>query len=178
MFITKEFQYPEVETDRLVLKLLTLDHVEEVYHHFSDEQITEFMDIEPCKNLKEAEEIIQFHIDDIGCRWGIYTKDKNEFIGTCGFHYLREDHNGVTAEMGFDLAKKYWGKGFMREVMQSIIEFGFLKMNLDRIDATVEPENERSLALMHRLGFSQSAELQDNLVYFYMNKEQYSNLPK
>jgi [ribosomal protein S5]-alanine N-acetyltransferase len=175
MFITKEFHYPELETERLVLKLLTLDNVEEVYHHFTDEHVTKFMDIEPCKNLKEAEEIIQFHIDDLGCRWGIYTKAENEFIGTCGFHYLRENHNLVTAEVGFDLSKKYWGKGYMREVMQSIMEFGFIKMKLNTIDATVEQENERSLALMHRLEFIRSTELQDNLVYFYMNKDHYHN---
>lgn len=176
MFITKEYHYPALETERLVLKILTLDNVEEVYNHFNDEHITKFMDIEPCKNMKEAEEIIQFHMDDLGCRWGIYTNADNEFIGTCGFHYLREKHHLVTAEVGFDLSEKYWGKGFMREVMQSIIKFGFFKMNLDMIDGTVEQENERSLALMHRLGFIRSTELQDNLVYFYMNKEHFNSL--
>lgn len=171
MFITKEFFYPTIETERVTLKVLTLDDAQKVNLHFADEHVTRFMDIEPCINLIEAEEIIQFHLDDLGCRWGIYSKEDEEFIGTGGFHYLREKDGCVTAEVGFDLSKKYWGKGFMREVMQSLIQFGFQKMKLDVIDATVEQDNERSIGLMKRLGFNQSPELKDNLIYFYMKKE-------
>jgi [ribosomal protein S5]-alanine N-acetyltransferase len=164
------FHYPTLQTDRLHLKILTLEYTMEVFHHFSDENITEFMDIEPCKDLKEAEEIIQYHLDDIGCRWGLFTKEEDQFIGTCGFHYFRKNNDGMTAEVGFDLAKTHWGKGYMREVMETVIEFGFSGMKLAKIDATVEPGNERSLALMRRLGFTQAEELQDGLVYFYIQK--------
>lgn len=166
----KKFHYPTLQTERLFLKILTLEHTAEVFRHFSDEDITRFMDIEPCKDMKEAEEIIQFHLDDIGCRWGLFTKEESQFIGTCGFHYFRENSDGVTAELGFDLAKSHWGKGYMREVMETVTEYGFSKMNLAKIDATVEPDNVRSLALMRRLGFTQAEELQDNLVYFYIKK--------
>jgi hypothetical protein len=38
--ITKDFVYPDLETERLALKLLTLDDAGEVYRHFSDENIT------------------------------------------------------------------------------------------------------------------------------------------
>ncbi|HYK74316.1 MAG TPA: GNAT family protein, partial [Pseudoneobacillus sp.] len=108
------------------------------------------------------------------CRWGVYLKSTDEFIGTCGFHYLREKENNITAEVGFDLSKKYWGKGYMSEVMQSVIEFGFLTMNFHTIDATVEQGNERSIALMERLGFIKAATLVDNLIYFSMEKEKYN----
>ncbi|AWV33655.1 hypothetical protein MHH60_00850 [Paenibacillus sp. FSL H7-0716] len=40
------------------------------------------MDIEPCKDLVEAEEIIQYHLEDLGCRWGMFENAKNEFVGT------------------------------------------------------------------------------------------------
>lgn len=46
------------------------------------------MDIEPCNDIKEAEEIIQFHIDDKGCHWGLFDKKDNKFIGTRVFHCL------------------------------------------------------------------------------------------
>jgi [ribosomal protein S5]-alanine N-acetyltransferase len=164
------YQYPTLQTERLFLIILTLEHIKEVFRHFSDKDITEFMDIEPCKDLKEAEEIIQYHLDDIGCRWGLFIKEDDQFIGTCGFHYFRKNSDEMTAEVGFDLAKTHWGKGYMREVMETVIEFGFSEMGLAKIDATVEPGNERSLALMRRLGFTQAEELQDNLVYFYIQK--------
>lgn len=49
-----------------------------------------------------------------------------------------------TAEVGFDLSKRYWGKGYMLEAMREVILFGFVGMELSTIDATVEPENDKS----------------------------------
>jgi [ribosomal protein S5]-alanine N-acetyltransferase len=164
------FKYTDIETERVLLKVLTLEDTESVYQHFSDPSVTEFMDIEPCKDLKEAEEIIQFHLDDAGCRWGLFYKENNEFIGTCGFHYLRRQPEGIVAEIGFDLAKAYWGKGLMKEVMQAVVDYGFNEVGFYKLDATVEPENTRSLTLMKRLNFQQDPELRENLVYFYLTK--------
>ncbi|PJN54356.1 hypothetical protein PAEVO_10770 [Paenibacillus sp. GM2FR] len=78
--------YPNIETERLFMRELNLDDVEAVYKHFSFPEVTRFMDIEVCKDLREAEEIIAFHIHDSGCRYGLFNKENNERIGTCGFH--------------------------------------------------------------------------------------------
>lgn len=167
----KQSYYPKLETKRLYLRLLTLDDAEDVYTHFADPRITEFMDIEPCRDLQQAIEIITYHIEDRGCRFGIYEKDSHQFVGTCGYHYIRDSKNQLIAEVGFDLAKAYWGKGFMTEVMQTIVDYGFKELGFDLIDATVDSENQKSLALMHKLGFTQSQELKDGLVYFYLVKD-------
>lgn len=158
-------EYPSLETERIKLRLLTLEDANEVFTLFSDSEVTRYMDIEPCKDIHEAEEIIKFHMDDAGCRWGLFKKDANTFIGTAGFHYLRKNEHFI-AEIGFDLAKEHWGKGYMMEAMKEVISFGFSEMGLDIIDATVEPENVNSLRLMRKLGFEEHEELKDNLVYF------------
>ncbi len=160
------FNYGRIETERVILKILTLQDTEEVFSHFSDAKITEFMDIEPCKTSDEAQGIITYHLEDSGCRWGLFNKENNEFIGTCGFHYLRETSDGILAEIGFDLSPSYWGKGFMQEVMRAVIQYGFEEVGFYMLDATVEPENIRSLKLMEILNFKREPELKDNLVYF------------
>ncbi|WP_141136750.1 GNAT family N-acetyltransferase [Paenibacillus herberti] len=81
--------------ERLNLRILTLRDSEGVFKHFSDE------------------EIIAFHIEDLGCRWGLFDKNDNSLIGTCGFHYLRNTNDDFTAEVGFDLSKQRWGRGLM-----------------------------------------------------------------
>lgn len=166
----QKLEYPPLHTERIDLRILNLGDAEAVYRHFSDEEVTRYMDIEPCKDLKEAEEIIQFHIDDLGCRWGMFDKDMNGLIGTCGFHYLRREGSEFTAEVGYDLSRAYWGKGLMYEGIKEVIDFGFSKMGLTTIDATVEPENVRSITLMERLGFERDAELRDQLVYFVLKR--------
>ena len=173
MSIIKNAEFPALETERINLQILTLENSEEVLKHFSDINVTRFMDIEPCKDIKEAEEIINFHLDDSGCRWGLYNKNNNKFIGTIGFHYLRKSESFI-AEIGFDLSKDYWGNGFMPEAIKEVMSFGFTQMGLDIIDATVEPANERSINLMRKLGFNEDIELRDNLVYFYLNKKDMS----
>lgn len=166
----KLMDYPSLETERLYLRLLTVEDADAVYLHFSDEEITRFMDIEPCKDRKEAEEIIMYHIEDSGCRWGLFEKTSNQLVGTCGYHYLRAKDGKLLGEIGFDLSRKYWGKGFMQEVLNTVIPFGFNEMKLTTIDATVDPKNERSMKLMEKLGFKRAPELQDQLVYYFLEQ--------
>lgn len=173
--INRKVEFPSLETERLNLRLLTLQDSKAVFKHFSDEEITRFMDIEPCKDIKEAEEIIRFHLEDSGCRWGLFDKNNNSLIGTCGYHYLRKTNDVFIAEVGFDLSKRYWGKGLMSEVMKVVIDFGYTKMGLTIVDATVEPENERSISLLRKLGFKREIELRDNLIYFYLNRNSFED---
>lgn len=93
--------FPKIETKRLFLRELTMLDAYSVFKHFSDSNVTHFMDIEPCKDLKEAEEIIQFHIDDSGCRYGLFNKLNHELVGTCGFHCWTHGEKSK-AEIGFD----------------------------------------------------------------------------
>jgi [ribosomal protein S5]-alanine N-acetyltransferase len=163
-------EYPTLETDRTILRILTKDDAMEVLKHFSDPVVTRFMDIEPCKYLKEAEEIIQYHEDDLGCRWGIVEKVHGSLIGTIGYHYLRKTNEEFIAEIGFDLSRNYWGKGYMTEAIREVISFGFTKMGLDTIDATVEPNNEKSINIMTRFGFKRDAQLREQLLYYSLHR--------
>ncbi|MFC5703245.1 GNAT family N-acetyltransferase [Cohnella faecalis] len=164
------FIFPELETGRLRLSILTLNDSAAVYKHFSDENVTRFMDIDPCKDIQEAKEIIQYHIDDTGSRWGIFSKVDSQFVGTCGFHCWVQGEQ-PRAEIGFDLAKEHWGKGLMQEALHPVIEVGFNQMGLEIIEATVEQGNDRSINLLRKLKFEKETELRDQLIYFYLNRQ-------
>ncbi|MBO7748138.1 GNAT family N-acetyltransferase [Paenibacillus sp. MWE-103] len=91
-------------------------------------------------------------------------------MGTCGYHcWVREERS--RAELGFDLAKPHWGKGLMREALKPVIAFGFERMGLDRIEATVDPKNKRSLALLNKLNFELAPALREGLAYFYLDRQ-------
>jgi [ribosomal protein S5]-alanine N-acetyltransferase len=168
MTIVKE--YPTLETNRTILRILTRDDAKEVLQHFSDPIVTKFMDIEPCKDLKEAEYIIQYHVDDHGCRWGIFDKAYDNFLGTIGFHDLRKTDEEFIAEIGFDLSRRHWGKGYMTEAVKEVILFGFTRMGLDKIDATVDPNNEKSITIMEKFGFKRDIELREQLLYYSLHR--------
>ncbi|NMM52885.1 GNAT family N-acetyltransferase [Paenibacillus aquistagni] len=155
-----------IQTKRLYLRELTLNDAYAVYKHFSDSQVTRYMDIEPCKSLAEAEEIISFHIQDTGCRYGLFLHDSSQLIGTCGYHCWRHEPTISKAELGFDLSPQYWGKGLMQEGLLHMIRIGFDVMKLDVIEATTDVANTRSQRLLKRLGFAAMGIQADGLLHF------------
>lgn len=159
-------KYPDIETERVFMRELTREDVEAVYGHFSIPEVTRFMDIEVCKDLKEAEEIIVFHIEDSGCRYGLFSKENKELIGTCGFHCWSIVDEKTKAKIGFDLSPSYWGRGLMQEALKEVIRIGFDLMKLDYIEATTEIENLQSQKLLKRMEFIQEEDVKDNLLYF------------
>lgn len=149
------------------MRLLTLDDAESVYLHFSDDEVTHYLDIESCTCPEKAKEIIEFHLKDSGCRWGIFEKGTGMLIGTCGYHCWSQDSSNSEAEIGYDLGRAYWGQGLMREVLETVIPFGFTEMKLRKILASVAPRNERSIRLLCRLGFESEAALRDGLRWLH-----------
>lgn len=155
-------EYPVIQTERLILRELTLDDASDLFLHFSDPEVTRFMDIDPLEDEQEAKNIINWHFKDSGCRWGMF-KD-GALIGTCGYHRLQNKQ----AEMGYDLAAAYWGQGYMKESLEALIGFGFSTMGLGMIEAEVERENERSIGLLKRLGFAYDVSRADEEFDWYV----------
>jgi ribosomal-protein-alanine N-acetyltransferase len=159
------FDFPELETARLVLRALTLDDATAIYHHFSDDDVTRFMDIDACKSVDDARAIILFHANDSGCRWGLFDKATGLLLGTCGY-YCWVQGPYAQAEIGYDLGKAYWGQGLMQEALQEVLRFGFAAMHLQRIAAGVHLENGRSIGLLRKLGFRLESTTRDGLLWF------------
>lgn len=57
------------------------------------------------------------------------------------------------AILGYDLARKYWGKGIASEAVREIIRFGYEKMELNRIEAETIEDNHESRSMLEKPGF-------------------------
>ena len=168
-----DFVFEQLETERVALRILTLADSTAVYQHFSDPEVARFVELdEGMDDIHDAEKVIRFHLEDTGCRWGIFEKIKGRLIGTCGFHCWRKGEESCT-EVGYDLERQCWGKGIMQEVLSAVIEYGFSKMDLSRIDAAVDPANHRSRALLKKIGFLREKELRKNLICYYLLREKW-----
>ena len=153
-----------METKRLILELISNKYLKEIYEHFSDPDVTEYMDIESLKSIDEAKEIIDFYVekeDKEECyRWVIIRKIDNSFLGTCGFNsWIKNRAN--RAEIGYDLSKKYWKQGYMREAVQKLIKHGFEVLRLHRIEAKITKGNYPSCKLLEKLNFKKEGFLRD-----------------
>ncbi len=153
-----------LKTERLILKPISNNYSEEIYEHFSDPDVTEYMDIDVLKSIEEAKEIINFYVekeDKEECyRWVIIRKEDDAFLGTCGFNSWIQNRAN-RAEIGYDLSKKYWKKGYMREAVQELIKHGFEVLELHRIEAKVTKGNYPSCKLLEKLNFKKEGFLRD-----------------
>ncbi len=57
------------------------------------------------------------------------------------------------AYLGYWVGAPYAGQGYMREGMQLALRFAFNELRLHRVEANIQPANERSLGLAKRSGF-------------------------
>lgn len=74
----------------------------------------------------------------------------DQLIGGCGFDGLTYGHR---AEIGYWLAKPYWGRGIMTAVVRSACEFALNEWKLVRITAHVFDFNEASARVLQKNGF-------------------------
>jgi len=77
------------------------------------------------------------------------------FIGVIGLDWVRWQLRFTPAvQVGWRLARRYWGKGYALEAARAAIEDGFFRLGLAEIVAYTVPANRRSWAVMERLGMT------------------------
>lgn len=137
--------------------------IDDLFAHFGDPTVTEYLDIEPVEARFQTWDVIDWagavRAAGTGLRWSIRDA-AGDFVGTCGFHNLTYVR-GRRGEIGYDLRADRWGRGVMSLVMPVLLEFGFKALDLHRIEAMVTPGNDRSCQLLTRHGFAREGLLRD-----------------
>ncbi|WP_427051612.1 GNAT family N-acetyltransferase [Paenibacillus sp. TC-CSREp1] len=163
-------QFPILETERFVLRQITQNDSLDIFQYFSLEEVTRFYDVESFTDINPAEELIQKWNERFeknqAIRWGITLKSESRVIGTCGFHGWMKNH--YKAVIGYELSPKYWHQGFMTEVIEKVVEYGFNNLELNRIEAFVEPKNVGSRRVLEKTGFREEGILKEH--YFWKNR--------
>jgi [ribosomal protein S5]-alanine N-acetyltransferase len=147
--------FTNIETERLLLKNISLNDREFIFDQFSNDYINRYLfDAEPVTDLNGADEIISFFTQPEPRhehRWILELKQDTRKIGTCGFHAWNP--NEGTVEIGYDLVEQYTGHGYMNEALKAIIEFAKTRMDIRVINACIYTENIKSINLAIRNGF-------------------------
>jgi ribosomal-protein-alanine N-acetyltransferase len=150
--------FPNLETDRLLLREIVAADAPELFAIHSDEVAMRWFGSEPLADIQQATKLIETfagwrQLPNPGVRWGIQRKTDHRFLGSCGlFKWNRQWKSCV---IGYELAPFAQGKGFMTEALSAALEWGFEHMELNRVEAQVHSENSASIRLLARLGFVQ-----------------------
>jgi ribosomal-protein-alanine N-acetyltransferase len=146
--------FPVLTTERLTLRELLFSDAPDVLVFRGDWQVQKYngpvhQDVAEVQTL--IEELRAEYAAQQGIVWAVTLTESDTAFGLFGLH----DWNGYhrRAEVGYDLARAYWGQCIVSEALRAIIRFGFQKMNLNRIYAGTIADNHKSVRLLERLGF-------------------------
>ncbi|AZV54876.1 N-acetyltransferase [Bacillus pumilus] len=147
--------FPTIHTERLILKQATIEDAGDMHIYLSNETVCRYMGIDAHESIEDTKGEIKWY-DNIfkeqtGIRWGISLKDDPAIIGSCGFLNLEKQH--YRTEIGYELHQDHWRKGIMSEAIAAVLRYGFQEMNLNRIEAIIDPENTSSVQLLEKFDF-------------------------
>ncbi|WP_405111734.1 GNAT family protein [Paenibacillus sp. FSL K6-1217] len=146
----------ELRTERLILRQMSTADSASLFTIWSDPEVTRFMNISSFTDESQAVEMIELlgklAAENQAIRYSIIKAESEQIIGSCGFNSL--DNDNAKTEIGYDLGREFWGKGYVSEALLALIDYAFNTLNFNRVEAKVEPANINSIKVLQRLNFS------------------------
>ena len=160
--------FPQIETERLLLRKLKNEDADEIFKLRSDENVMKYIGKDPITTMDQAKEFIQLVNNSLatnfGITWAMSLKEKpGKLIGTIGHWRLMKEH--YRAEVGYMLLPEFWRKGIMKEALMKVIDFGFNEMKLHSIEAHINPRNAASAGILESAGFVREAYFKEDFFY-------------
>lgn len=165
---------PIIETNRLILrKMMVLDY-ENMYEYACRTDVTKYLTWSPHQNSDYTREYLEYISTKYSLGefydWAVINKYDQKMIGTCGF--TRFDFHSNNAEIGYVLNPQYWNQGYATEAVRAVIDFGFRKIGLSRIEAKYIEGNDASKRVMERVGMTYEGTMRSALLV----KDEYKNI--
>jgi len=152
---------PTLETERLILRKMTLEDAEAIFAYASDPEVSRYTLWETHRSIEDSRAFLELEVSkrESGGEpdWGIVYKGDHRFVGICGIISWEPQH--ARAEIGYALSREYWGRNLMPEAARAMIRFGFERMSLNRIEARCIAENAASARVMEKAGMTHEGTL-------------------
>lgn len=145
-----------LESERLLLRPLTIADAQAVYHNWaSDKRVTFFMRWNIHESIEDTvqwlKECENAQADPTFYNWGIIIKETNTLIGSIGL-IQNEEYPG-RYEIGYCIAYPYWGKGYTSEAAARVMDYAKNEVGLTRFVGVYALDNPVSGRILRKLGF-------------------------
>ncbi len=165
------------ETDRLLLRQLTLSDVKDFLEYRSDEAVAKYQGWDIISDEKEAYDYLEAYSKNkpgVMGEWatiGIELKSDNKLIGDLGIktHQFSTEHG----EIGFTIARNFWQKGYGKEAVTALINYAFTELKMHRITGVSNVANVASQKLMEAIGMRREGHFTKNIWFKGDWKDEY-----
>jgi len=162
----KTFDQVTLRTGRLMLRPLREGDADALYTIFSDPRVMRYWSTTPWEAIEIAHDMIARDAEALAAgehlRLGIERTSDGRLVGTCSIHNLVPTSR--RAELGYALAADAWGDAIMNEALTALLDWAFSSLDLNRLEADVDPRNEPSVRCLERLGFRREGHLRERWV--------------
>lgn len=166
MTMASTFINTTIDTPRLTLRPLTPKDANALYNIMSDVEVMRYWKTDSWKSMEQAYNAIDEATKGMNSgnkiTFGLIRKSDHALIGTCMLFNIIK--NCKRAEIGYGLTASAWGKGYMREAFYEFLSFAFDRLNLNRIEAEIDPRNASSAKILKRLGFHKDGYLKQRWI--------------
>jgi len=149
----------ELVGPRVLLRPFTLGDVPAVLAYASDPEVTRHLQWDAYDDPATAASFIRSTLGG-GDTWfarAIVLRETGAVIGGGDLRVVSPPDR--RAELGYGLARAYWGHGYATEAAGLLVRFGFERLGLTRIQAACAIENERSVGTLERIGMRREGRL-------------------
>ena len=175
---TSNLQNPFIVGERIYLRPL---EPAQDYHLYStwrnDEEIRRYFSIYPTNDTRSKERLELLYKDGKHIIFGVALNENNRLIGLVGL----KDINYINQSAGFYIIigdRSAWGKGYGTEATKLMIRYGFLELNLNRIQTQSMEDNIGGWRADEKAGFNYEGTLREVILRFgkYIDVRVYSLL--
>ena len=155
-----------LSADRVSLRRFTRSDAAPLFGMFSHPEVMRFWSRPAMTDKAQAEDLIQQILADyetgISLPLVIERNSDNVFVGNCTLHQFHAASR--RAEIGYSLARPYWGLGYMHEALLTLVSYAFERLDLNRLEADIDPRNTSSARSLERLGFLKEGLLRERWI--------------
>lgn len=144
-----------LETERLIVRHFHLFDVKAMHRVFGDAEVMRYGDGVQTEEWvrKWLQECLENYYQKWGFGpWAVVEKRHRQVIGYCGLFYFPNVCGQPEVEIGYRLARNYWGKGYATEAVLAVRDYGFNVLGLSRLIAMVDPQNIASIRVVEKAG--------------------------
>lgn len=149
----------QLETERLILRRWQDSDLEPFSAITADTEVRRYYPSTLTKGeTKSLVERIESHFAREGFGlWALVLKSSGEFIGYTGLSKPTfEAHFMPCVEIGWQISRKHWGKGYAPEAARKSLEDGFVRLKLEEIVSFTTTLNAQSIRVMEKLGMQRN----------------------
>jgi len=174
----------EIETQRLRLRLWRVGDWRGLQRAYGDAEVTRWIGGNgPSSTEFTAYAVgrMTMHWDALGYgQWAVVEKSSGRLLGRVGLMHHNDwtvdEHN---IEIGWTLQRSCWGQGYATEGALAARDWAFRNLAIERLISITLPDNERSQAVMRRIGMSPQGEAfwrEQNHVYYALDRRDWESL--